>query len=103
MVARVKRPTRRAGRTRNVSVSLDLTVLRMLRARADDAHGGNLSAAIAEAATVLHRHTARDQVAKTLMKGRPPLTDEERAEIDAELEEGWEHARRYAKRRKRAA
>ena len=74
----------------------------MLRERANAVHEGNLSAAIAEAAEVMHRQAARDHVAKALMKGHPPLTDEERAEIDAELEEGWAHARR-AKKRKRAA
>lgn len=98
-----KKPVKRAGRTRNVSVSLDGTILKMLRERADTAHGGNLSAAIAEAAEVLHRHAARDAVASKLMRDRPPLTRGERDAIDAELEEGWAHARRHSKRRKRAA
>ena len=97
-----RRTPKRAGRTKNVSVSLDAKSLAMLRERADFAHGGNLSAAIAEAAEVLHRQAARDYVANELMKGHPPLTDKERAESIAELEEGWAHARKV-KKRKRAA
>lgn len=94
-----KKPVKRAGRTQSVSVSLDRDVLTMLRERAAAAHGGNLSAAIAEAAEVLHRHAAREVVASALMKGRAPLTPEERRAIDAELEEGWELARRARKRK----
>jgi hypothetical protein len=87
-----------------VSVSLDLATSRMLRARADSAHAGNLSAAIAEAAAVLHRQAARDAVARELMKRGAPLTEGDRAAIDAELKEGWAHARRHAaKQRRRAA
>jgi len=93
----------RSGRTKNISVSLDAVVLKMLRERADSNHGGNLSAAIAEAAEVLHRHAARDDVAKELMRGRPALTDKERREIDADLKEGWARARRLLKRRATAA
>lgn len=98
-----KKAARRAGRTKNVSVSLDGAILEMLRARADSTHAGNLSAAIAEAAEVLHRQAARDDVAKELMRGRPPLTDEDRAAIDAELDEGFRQARRHMKKRTRAA
>jgi hypothetical protein len=103
MAARAKTTRQRAGTTRNVSVSLDAAILKMLRERADSTHGGNLSAAIAEAAEVLHRQAARDHVAAQLMKGHPPLTDKERGAIDAELQEGWEHARRQPRKRKRAA
>lgn len=94
---------KRPGRTTNVSISLDTAILRMLHERADTTHNGNLSAAIAEAATVLHRHAARDHVADELMKGHPPLSEAEREIIDAELDEGWRHARRSAKKRTRAA
>jgi hypothetical protein len=100
---RRKRPGTRAGSTQNVSVSLDREILKVLRARADAVHAGNLSAAIAEAAEILHRHAARADVATELMRGLGPLTDEERAAIDAELEEGWAHARKIARRRKPAA
>lgn len=103
MAARKKAAAKRTGRTKNVSVSLDRAVLKMLRARADSTHAGNLSAAIAEAAEVLHRQVARDEVARELMRGRPPLTDDERAAIDAELEEGWRHAQRHLKKKKKAA
>lgn len=103
MAARKKAAAKRTGRTKNVSVSLDGDVLKMLRARADSTHAGNLSAAIAEAAEVLHRQAARDAVLAELNRGRPPITDEEAAAVDAELEEGWRHARRYLKKRKKAA
>jgi hypothetical protein len=103
MAAPKRAAARRSGRTTNVSVSLDGTVLKMLRERADSTHGGNLSAAIAEAAQVLHRQAARDEVAKELMRGHPPLTGAERAAIDAELDEGWRLARRHLRKRRRAA
>ena len=54
---------KRSGKTKNISVSLDAVVLKMLRERADAKHGGNLSAAIAEAAEVLHRHAVRGTAA----------------------------------------
>ena len=94
---------KRAGTTKNVSVSLDASVLKVLRERADSYHGGNLSAAIAEAAEVLRRHAARDYVASELMRGHPALTDKERREIDAVLREGWAHARRTAKKKRARA
>jgi hypothetical protein len=97
-----KRSPARAGTTRNVSVSLSLSTLASLRARAESTHGGNLSAAIAEAAEVLQRQTARQAVSRALMRGRPPLSDADRAAIDAELEEGWSHARRHKKRTRAA-
>ena len=93
---------KRTGRTKNVSLSLDAEILKMLRARADSTHAGNLSAAIAEAAEVLHRQAALDAVLQELNRGRAPLTDKRRAAIDAELEEGWRHARKHLKK-KRAA
>jgi hypothetical protein len=93
---------RRAGTTKNVSVSLDTSVLKKLRERAQSHHGGNLSAAIAEAAEVFQRHAAREAVAEELMRGHRALTNDERREIDRELTEGWELARRM-KKRSRAA
>ncbi len=102
-MAAKKKAAKRAGKTRNVSVSLDDAILKMLRERADSTHAGNLSAAIAEAAEVLHRQAARDDVARELMRAHPPLTDKERVAIDAELAEGWAHARRHLKRGRRAA
>lgn len=86
-----------------MSVSLDVTTLRTLRDRADSTHGGNLSAAIAEAAAVLQLRAAREAVSRELMRGHAPLTDAERTAIDAELEEGWVHARRGAKKKRAKA
>ena len=93
---------RRAGTTKNVSVSLDVSILKRLRERAESHHDGNLSAAIAEAAEVFQRHAAREAVAEELMRGHRGLTNDERREIDRELREGWELARR-SKKRSRAA
>jgi hypothetical protein len=101
--AGAKKIAKRAGKTTNVSVSLDSSILQMLRERADSTHAGNLSAAIAEAARVLHRQAARDHVADELMRGHPPLSEKEREAIDAELDEGWRHARRPTKKRTKAA
>lgn len=93
---------RRAGKTRNVSVSLDREILGILRDRAKSVHDGNLSAAIAEAAEVLRRQTALDEVVAELSRGRPPVTAKQRAAIRTEMEEGWAHARRVKKRTRAA-
>jgi hypothetical protein len=98
-----KRAATRPGKTKNVSVSFDAATLGMLRERAGEAHGGNLSAAIAEAAAELHRRVALDHVARELDRGRPPLTEADRRAIMNELEEGWAHARRHARKRPSAA
>jgi hypothetical protein len=86
-----------------VSVSLAPSTLRELRNEAKKHHGGNLSAAVEAAAEALRRQIARDEVSAELFKGKPPLTDAQRRAIDAELEEGWAHARRVARRRSSAA
>ena len=90
----------RAGKTKNVSVSLDGEILDILRARAKSMHHGNLSAAIAEAAEVLRRQAALDDVVEELSRGKPPVSAKERAEIRAEMAEGWAHARRVKRRRR---
>lgn len=101
----MKRPakrTRRAGASETFSVSVDKQTKRALRARADRLYGGNLSALITDMGREADRRDAFERVCE--WGGGSVLTDEIRAEIDRELEEGWAHARKYrAKGRKRNA
>jgi hypothetical protein len=94
---------RRAGATETFSVSVDAATKRALKARADRLHGGNMSALITELGRDAERADAVDRL--IARAGGSTLTDARRAEIDAELREGWEHARRKpkAKARRRAA
>jgi hypothetical protein len=82
---------RRAGATETFSVSVDPKTKAILKARADRLHGGNMSALITE----LGREAEKRDASEWLYEwAGTVLTDEDRARIDAELEEGWEHARR---------
>lgn len=76
---------KRAGKTETLSISLLPEPLKLLRGRAKQAHGGNLSAAIAEAAEFLRRDIAMGELALELEKEHGPLTDEDRRHFDAEL------------------
>lgn len=91
---------KRAGSTVKVSVSLDEEDLATLKRRAREAHGGNLSAAFAEAARKLRQHEAREQLLALFR--RPPLTPEAAAAIEAELRGGHRYEPKKP-RRKRAA
>jgi hypothetical protein len=73
---------RRSGNTVKVSVSLDKQDLAALKRRAKEAFGGNLSAAVAEAARWLRQQEARRRLVEML--GGPTLTAEAAAAIDAE-------------------
>jgi len=72
----------RAGTTEKVSVSLQSDLLRTLRRRAKRLYAGNLSAVLSEAAEAAARLEAQDELIKHF--GWAPLSDRERAEIDAE-------------------
>jgi hypothetical protein len=76
---------KRAGKTETLSISLSPEPLKLLRRRARQAHHGNLSAAIAEAAELLRRDVAMGELVAELEKEHGPLTDEDRAAFDAEL------------------
>ncbi len=76
---------KRAGKTETLSISLSPEPLKLLRRRARQAHHGNLSAAIAEAAELLRRDVAMGELVAALEKEHGPLTDEDRAAFDAEL------------------
>lgn len=69
----------------------------MLRARAERVHGGNLSAAIADAAAKLRREEAAHRLLGRL--GAPPLDEERATAVEAELR----GAPRKKTRRKKAA
>jgi hypothetical protein len=79
-------PQARAGKTVKVSVSLDKKDLTILRRYAELAHGGNLSAAFAEAARWIRQREARRRLVDML--GGSTLTREDRGAIDAEQSGG---------------
>lgn len=68
-----------------MSISLSPGPLKVLRRRAKQMHHGNLSAAIAEAAEFLRRDMALGELVSDLEREHGPLTDADRAEIEAEL------------------
>lgn len=94
---------RRAGATATFSVSIDQDTKAILKARADRLHGGNMSALITELGREAERRDAFERMRE--WAGGSRLTDEARETIDAELEEGWKHARTHTRRprKKRAA
>ena len=95
---------RRAGATETVGVSLDPTTKRKLKALAAERHDGNVSALIAEMTEEAVRQAAFERAWEWY--GGPEPSEEARAKIDAELEEGWAHARKHAgkkPRRRKAA
>ena len=72
----------RAGTTEKVSVSLQRDLLKTLKRRAKRLYAGNLSAVITEVAEAAARLEAQDDLIGHF--GWGPLSDAERAEIDAE-------------------
>ncbi|HWL88963.1 MAG TPA: hypothetical protein VNO21_24330 [Polyangiaceae bacterium] len=89
---------KRAGKTETLSISLAASPLKLLRERAKRVHRGNLSAAIAEAAELLRRDIAMGDLVAELEKEHGPLTDEDRAIVDAES-----RGDKRPRRRKKAA
>ena len=86
----------RTGRTAKVSVSLEQADLRALRRRAKKLYGGNLSAAIAEAARRIREEEAREAVVAWL-RNAGEATAGERDAIRAEWRsEGRKRGRRPA-------
>jgi len=88
----------RSGRTINRSVSFVPETLKLLQARADRVHHGNLSAAIADAARLLRMEEARQAIANEFDELYGPLTAEQSAAIHAE-----EHGLPIAKKKKTRA
>ena len=73
---------KRAGTTEKVSVSLQRDLLKTLKRRAKRLYAGNLSAVLTEVAEAAARLEAQDDLISHF--GWGPLSDAERAEIDAE-------------------
>lgn len=92
--------SKRTGKTVKVSVSLTREDLATLRREANESHGGNLSAAFAEAARWLRQREARRRVIELL--GGPSLTPAAAAAIDDEQRAALAKAPRRARTRRAA-
>ena len=68
----------------NLSISLRPETLALLRRHAKRVHGGNLSAAIAEAAELLRTEDARNALAAEFDRLFGPMSPEASARIQAE-------------------
>lgn len=90
----------RAGRTVKVSISLDVDDVEVLKRRARESYGGNLSAAFGEAARWIRQREARRDLVQTL--GGSVLTPQISAAIDAEQSPSGRSVRK-TKRRTSAA
>ena len=94
---------RRSGATETVGVSLDVETKRKLKELAEENHGGNVLALITEMTQEAVRKAAFERAWRWY--GGPEPSEQVRAGIHAELEEGWRLARRSAtgKPRRRTA
>jgi hypothetical protein len=90
---------RRAGATETIGVSLDPETKRKLKSLADERHAGNVSALVAEMTDAAIRQAAFER-AWSWYGGSEP-SDAIRAKIDADLEQGWAHARKHAAKKPR--
>jgi hypothetical protein len=88
---------KRSGTTEKVSVSLQRELLKTLKRRAKRLYAGNLSAVLTEVAEAAARLEAQDDLIRHF--GWGPLSDAERAEIDAE----WYAPSAKNKRKKKTA
>lgn len=95
---KAKKP-RRAGATETIGVSVDAATKRKLKELAAERHAGNVSALITEMTEDAARRAAFERAWRWY--GGPELTDDVRASIDAELDEGWRLARRHAGKKKK--
>lgn len=91
---------KRSGRTKTFSISVDDRTRQLLRAEAARRFDGNVSALIADLARELERRQAMERLLGML--GAEPLTDERRAEIDAEFGWGPPQPKRRSRRKKAA-
>jgi hypothetical protein len=76
------------------SVAIEPELKAALVARAKQLHGGNMSELVAEMGRQALRLAALERMLER--RGGSSLTPELAAEIDAEIEEGWRHARAHA-------
>ena len=93
------RKRRRIGATETVGVSLDPATKRKLKELAAQKHLGNVSALIAEMTEDAVRQAAFEKA--WAWYGGPELTNDVRSSIDAEIEDGWNLARKQAKKKRR--
>jgi len=93
--------TRRAGATETFSVSVDPETKRRLKALAQERHGGNVSALIAQLSVEGERQAAFERAWRWY--GGPEPSREEAAAIRAEWEEGWKLARKVKRSRRTKA
>ena len=89
---------RRAGATETFSVSVDTETKSALRALADSAYGGNLSALVTDLAEDARRRLAAGAFLKRT--GSPQATTEDAKSIEAELEREVAAWRRRRKARR---
>ena len=95
----MKKKSRRPGATETIGVSLDPETKRVLRALAEEKHGGNVSALISDMTADAVRQAWFERAWRWY--GGPEPTEAARAKIDAELEEGWKLARRHTTKKRR--
>jgi hypothetical protein len=95
----MKAKKRRSGATETIGVSLDPETKRKLKELAAEKHHGNVSALIAEMTEEAIRQAAFERAWRWY--GGPELTDDARAAIDAQFNEGWALARKHAAKKKR--
>ena len=84
--------------TTKISITLDDDDLLWLRRRADELHGGNLSAAVLETARALRKNELLGKALDAM--GVPIPTPEERAEILADWGRGPATKRRARRKRR---
>ena len=75
------------------SVAIEPELKAALTARAKQLHGGNMSELVAE----MGRQAVTSRRTRTHARAARRFTDEARAKVDDELEEGWRHARSFSK------
>jgi predicted transcriptional regulator len=90
---------RRAGATETIGVSLDPETKKKLKALAEERHRGNVSALVAEMTDTAVRQAAFERAWRWYGGADPSSAT--RAKIDADLEEGWAHARKHAAKKPR--
>lgn len=81
------------------SVAIEPELKAALAARAKQLYGGNMSELIAEMGRESLRLAALERM--LIRRGGSTLTEETRAHVEAELEEGWRHALEHAPRPRR--
>lgn len=94
----MKKP-RRSGATETIGISVDPVTKRNLKELAARKHRGNVSSLVAEMTEAAVRHAAFERA--WAWYAGAELTDNSRRNIDTEFEEGWEFARKHAKKRRR--